>query len=353
MGMSSNLLARACAKGARGFTRGAGACLPWAALRWLTGSPAVVLYYHVVSDVRVPHVTHLFPYRDARRFRDDLEFFSDHFRPIGVPELIEYLERGIMPPRDSALLTFDDGMRECHDVIAPALKAVGLPGAFFLTTDFLDNQRLFHRHKVSLILDRLAAPVSEPVRREVQRILGADGADFAGTQIKLLSLGHDAESLLDTTAKALGMDFGEYLRTAQPYLTGEQVQRLLADGFTVGAHGLDHQRFSLLSLEEQLRQTSGSVAVLEQRFGIRCRAFAFPHDDAGVGESYFIRAVRETSVAVFFGSGGMGQGKVPRCLERVCMDDACRPAGRILRDEYRARWGEITRDRWVYRPRGR
>ena len=37
-------------------------------------------------------------------------------------------------------LTFDDGFRELHDVVAPILLRKGIPATFFVNSAFIDNK---------------------------------------------------------------------------------------------------------------------------------------------------------------------------------------------------------------------
>ena len=41
----------------------------------ILGTPLVIPYYHMVSDEQVPHVKHLYRYRNVRQFTKDLDFF--------------------------------------------------------------------------------------------------------------------------------------------------------------------------------------------------------------------------------------------------------------------------------------
>ena len=65
--------------------------------------------------------------------------------------------------RKQMVLSFDDGLVECHQVIAPLLMTKGVPATFFLNNHFIDNRDLFFRYKASLIIDQV---ISECKTRE-------------------------------------------------------------------------------------------------------------------------------------------------------------------------------------------
>ena len=73
------------------------------------------------------------------RFKAQLGYLRRRYRVISLREYIEARRRGSPLPPYTAVLTFDDGYRNCVTVAAPALKAMGMPATFFLVTDWVDQ----------------------------------------------------------------------------------------------------------------------------------------------------------------------------------------------------------------------
>jgi hypothetical protein len=117
--------------------------------------PVLIPYYHLVSDERLAHVIHLFSYRNTDQFKADLDFFLKYYQPIDLADLLAAVRSGRPLKEKTVLLTFDDGFREIHDVVAPILKQKGVPAVFFITAAFLDNKTLGYRHKASLLVERI------------------------------------------------------------------------------------------------------------------------------------------------------------------------------------------------------
>lgn len=87
---------------------------------------------HIVSDVNPPHVRHLFSAPNIAKFKTDLDFLCQRYRPLQLSELDRI--RGLHDNKVPAccfLLSFDDGLREAYDVIAPILRNKGIPAIFF------------------------------------------------------------------------------------------------------------------------------------------------------------------------------------------------------------------------------
>src|SRR6266487_5171211 len=112
------------------------------ALRTMTRVNPLVTYYHVVSDRDVPHVDNLYLFRSVSQFKRDMDAFLKFFRPITLQEFLESLNGERLMPRNAFLLTFDDGLKECHEVVGPILAQKGIPATFFLCSAFVDNRNL-------------------------------------------------------------------------------------------------------------------------------------------------------------------------------------------------------------------
>ena len=53
-------------------------------------------------------------------------------------------------------LSFDDGLREIANEIAPLCRQVGVPATFFVNSASLDNRFLCFRNKASLLIEKLS-----------------------------------------------------------------------------------------------------------------------------------------------------------------------------------------------------
>src|SRR5689334_9863296 len=89
--------------------------------------------YHTVSDEQQPHVASLYRCKSIAQFRRDLTFLQRFYRVIGYHDL-EGAHDGINGA-PSVVITFDDGLVECHDVVRPLLLEYGVPAIFFITTE--------------------------------------------------------------------------------------------------------------------------------------------------------------------------------------------------------------------------
>src|SRR5580693_4157887 len=94
--------------------------LPLKALCGISGQRFILPFYHVVSNEECPHIKHLYTYKNVRQFEEDIDYLAREYTPIGADEL-ENVLAGKYRGRRVMLLTFDDGLRQMYDVVAPIL----------------------------------------------------------------------------------------------------------------------------------------------------------------------------------------------------------------------------------------
>jgi peptidoglycan/xylan/chitin deacetylase (PgdA/CDA1 family) len=295
--------------------------IPFGLLQDLTSVVPLVPYYHVVSNEDVLHIKHLCPFKNVRQFRMDLDAFLKFYTPIDLRDLVSCFRAARPIPKNSFLLSFDDGYREQFDVVAPILLEKGATASFFITTEFLDNAGMAHSNKASLLIERLQRTVTGTQSKTILAILAAQGIMDTDLRSALLSVTYCKRDILDDVAHALDYDFSDYLQKVRPYLTTEQVKKLIGTGFTIGAHSLDHPQYSLISHDEQLHQTLASVRFVRERFCLDYGAFTFPNGDDNCLDAFFTEVFARGAVDVTFGNVG-SMKKIPhRHFSRLTMDN--------------------------------
>jgi peptidoglycan/xylan/chitin deacetylase (PgdA/CDA1 family) len=260
-----------------------------------------------------------------------LDVLLRFFRPVSLQNLLSSFEDTEGPMRDSFMLTFDDGLRECYDIIAPILKSYGVPATFFLCSAFVDNKDLAYDHKKSLLSRRMRdTGLSSNQKDEIDATLKRIGIVKPDLGAAVLHVDYCRRQVLDHIADVLEYGFAAYLRIVQPYLTSDQIVAILQLGHAIGAHSIDHPRYADVSLGEQLRQTRASVRFLKERFDLDYGAFSFPHSDANVSSEFFREMFVDGEVDVCFGNQGLLEDDLHRNIQRCSMEEPGKPAEAIL-----------------------
>jgi peptidoglycan/xylan/chitin deacetylase (PgdA/CDA1 family) len=263
-----------------------------------SGIRTLLPYHHVVSDQYLSHIKGLYNYKDTRRFTEDLDWLLSHYQPLHPDELANsFLENRPLPPK-TFLLSFDDGFREVHDVIAPILLRKGVPALFFINPAFIDNKELFYRCKLSLLLEKAAEPA---VFDALSKYFSLNKPSVPLLRKAVLAIQYPNRLRADELGSLADIDFDDFLQSQQPFLTTEQVQNLSNQGFIFGGHSIDHPAYRYIDQEEQFRQTIDSVNFAHSFNPSSHRFFAFPHEDVPVSQAFFDWVKAEEQPIFLFG----------------------------------------------------
>jgi peptidoglycan/xylan/chitin deacetylase (PgdA/CDA1 family) len=260
--------------------------IPLAVWRRMVPRDVIAVCYHMVSDRSLPHVRHLYPYKSAAAFRQDLLFLRDNYRIISYQELHDHRLAGKPLEGPSVHISFDDGFAECDTVVRPLLVELDLPCSFFINTDFVDNGALFYRNQASLCIDRLrslAPDESGQLLGKVAERCGGRPDDLQDVIQWVAAMGYADRPILDDLSSLLGVNSRAFLAAERPYLTGEQIRSLATDGFTIGGHTRSHERLSSATTPAEVRQQIvASCSDIRDLTGQAVVPFAFPFSGAGI-----------------------------------------------------------------------
>jgi peptidoglycan/xylan/chitin deacetylase (PgdA/CDA1 family) len=301
----------------------------------ISNKQLLIPLYHAISDKPPAHLKNLYPLRSIRQFKNDLAFILKFFEPISVENLV-YSKKNNRPlTKNKVLFTFDDGLREVKDFIAPILKEKGIPAIFFVNSAFVNNKDLFYRYKASLIVERLKNEDTSELTR-VAEILNINSPLLKPVKDAVLQVNYLHKDVLDKIAGMLSIDFNDFLQNNNPYLSTAELSLLMKDGFNIGAHGADHPEFFNISFEEQCRQVKESVTWINEMLNPDFNLFAFPFTDFNLSKQFFesIYADQEMKLDLTFGCAGLKDEFLSRHLQRVPFEKTDTSAKIILRQEY-------------------
>lgn len=308
--------------------------IPFPFIKRVGSAKLITLYYHVVNDEDISHISHLYKYKNTEQFREDLDFLLRHYSPVGLSDVIHWVKGEKILPPNCFLLSFDDGFREIHDVVAPILLDKNIPATFFIASAFQDNRELCYLNKASLLIDKIRKGISPGTEGEIKGILVKIGLSFSQLSEGILKVDYRRREVLNRISEVMQIDFQGYLDEKQPYLTSDQVKALIDRGFTIGAHSIDHPYYSAISLEDQLEQTLVSVKQIRETFALDYGAFAFPHNDTGVSPEFFKKIHESGLVDITFGTGGMLNVGLRGHLQRVSLEKPLRTARELIAWQY-------------------
>lgn len=297
-----------------------------------TGLEVFFPFFHAVSNQVLPHIRQLYSTRNTAEFESDLDYLLKYFEPVKMSEFLAG-GRGKETRKPPMVLSFDDGLIQCHQEILPVLLRKGIPATFFLNNHFIDNKDLFFRYKVSLLMELLPGK-SEAEKKQASRILQCPLPDIGS---RLLGLSYLERELADRLSNQWSYSFEAYMSAHPVYLSSHHIVDMVEKGFEMGSHGLDHPQFSLLPAGESLDHIRQSLEDLQLRFGLDYKYFSFPFTDFGVQDETIKELFRRNIIEAGFGTAGLKEDMGPYYFQRVPMEFRGLDAKQILRGELKRR----------------
>lgn len=278
-------------------------CIPMGMVKSFSVNNSLFPYHHIVSNKSVPHIENIYSFKSEEGFIKDLDILLKYYEPIHPNELYKEVIEHQRIPKNKFLLTFDDGFREVLEVIVPILEKKGVPAIFFINPAFIDNQSMFYRNEISLLIHLINT------RNDNKTILNSMESQFhlnlnslEKLKYYILRIQSNKDPLLTSLKNLFQHDIVEYQNDCKPWLEQTELHFVYQKGFSIGAHSWDHPYYKNLSLEDQIQQTIRSCDYVKKFFPEQPVFFSFPHTDKPLKQDFFdAMKVRYPLQPLYFG----------------------------------------------------
>lgn len=263
-----------------------------------------------------------------------MELLVRYFNPVSANELSDHVNHGKPLPERPALVTFDDGYRECLTRALPILKAHGVRASFFVATSLVGERRAFWWDRLSYIVRSATVrhvSLRYPVPLELDLSVGAEPNVRRLLAVFKQSYDLDVERFLDEAAEAAGVAWDRQVekRVADELvLDWDGVRALVEAGMEVHSHTRTHRILLNLPPDDVDEELAGSRHDIEDALGFAPRALSYPVGRPIVGRPWLVERVREAGYDLGFSTGmGSDPGHAhPFDVGRICLDVGTKPA---------------------------
>jgi peptidoglycan/xylan/chitin deacetylase (PgdA/CDA1 family) len=205
--------------------------------------PVIILNYHSVSPKYEPAINSPGTWTSVGDFENHLKYLKQNYNVVSLRQFISNDKINGIP----VVITFDDGFKTIEDYVVPILEKNKIPATFFINTAYLNKQYL----PWTLLLRYFNN--SESLRHLLP-------ADFK-TLKKELRFTDDSQKYNELKSQIESLNC--YLPQGLHIFTSLDFLRTLnTELFTVGLHGHEHQRHSLMSYHEQEENIKKNFEIL-------------------------------------------------------------------------------------------
>jgi peptidoglycan/xylan/chitin deacetylase (PgdA/CDA1 family) len=273
-------------------------------LRYLGRNHAKILLYHSISTTESSFIKGTNCWIPPERFNAHLNYLKKFYRVISLQELVEHLEKGVIPSR-SVVVTFDDGFADNFLWAYPYLKRHQITATIFLTTDAIDNHKpiwiqelcyLVNTVGVERIVDHLNASADKLNTAPLVVKTGSDMSLTEQLEKHLVYRLHksDRENIICELYSHFHLQKKKIFSNNNYFLNWYQIHQMHADKLCFGNHGASHSSFGAMSLTEQKNDIINSKRIIEQNIGKGFLPFAYPFGQSNDYTYETAKIIRQT-----------------------------------------------------------
>lgn len=247
----------------------------------LYGNCAVLLYHRVIALETDPQLLAV----DPDHFDEHLGLLKKKYRVLTVDEFDRHLIGQMKFPKNSVLLTFDDGYADNHQIARPILEKHGLQALFYISSGYMGAEREYWWDELErlLLLNKQLPRELNYAKGRIRmswrsekkldaRVIGMEYERMLAIMRSVPSA--DRDIALDELAEQLNAS--PTRKTHLPMSVEELRGFAASPSVVIGAHTAYHPSLAAQSEEEQRQEIFNSKRELEQMIGKEVPYFSFP-----------------------------------------------------------------------------
>ena len=257
-------------------------------LRLLGRDYAKILDFHSINDAENDFIRGTNVWTSVDKFEKHLQYLKRCYHVISLQELINSLQHDTIP-KNSVVITFDDGFADNYHVAYPLLKQYQIPATIFLVTDCIENKRPIWIQEFYYLLNSIGA-------QKIFEILNVLTQELKIAQVKIKYNSKRKLNLNKALEEYLGFSVNKEMRNEvldrlysnfkiqkdkifsqnEIFLNWNQVRQMNMNGITFGNHGASHTPLSAMPLNEQENEIQRSKKIIEQNLEKKFVPFSYP-----------------------------------------------------------------------------
>jgi len=255
----------------------------------------VIVMYHYVRNMHetdYPDIKGLL----IKNFKGQLDYLSRNYRFISIEDYVDFLYDNKEIPKNSCILTFDDGLKDHYVNVFPILKKKKIPGCFFPSTGPISTMKVLFVHKTHFLLAKLGGKkfsdkFNSTVRRKAPELLEKFFVSDKLNEKDIYYLDNPLTynlkkniAEMNTEEKTLILDkiFDKYFENKEDfcrelYMNWDEMREMLEEGMSFGAHTINHPELTSLDEKGQLKEIKEPKEILESELKTKIISLSYPY----------------------------------------------------------------------------
>ena len=294
----------------------------------------IFTYYHTVNNEKLNYLDNLFSFKNEKHFKNDIELLLNNYQPLNPDFFLKDFKYNQIP-KNHFLLTFDDGLSQIFDVVAPILYEKKISAIFFVNPHYIDNKNFFVRHVISVLIDIiLNNKYDKEIIQEINYLLSLKKSSSKSLLINdLKKINFDSENILLRITELLKVDINTELKKKKPFISKNQIKEMIDMGFYFGGHTMTHPRLNTINYKDQKKEIIDSINWLKLNFKINYSFFAFPYTDRGISKKLIKSIFKYDNSSIVFGNSGLKKDFDERIIQRFSLEKPNQNTSKLIVSE--------------------
>ena len=236
----------------------------------LTQNTPKILVYHRFSNVDKKKFV------SAKVLCEQLEYLKNNFFIIDIDDFYFRLKNKKKFPKNTILLTIDDGYSDCFDVAYPIFKRYKIHATLFIATAFINKKWLWH-DLVELIFEKQKNSLIKATL-DKEYTLKNTKEDKLFLSYFLKKLPHKKrQNKIKAILKENNISLEKNIKKEYQPLEISQLKTMQQGFFTIGSHTKNHTILTTQTTEEIFFELEKSKEFIQENINKTCNYFAYPN----------------------------------------------------------------------------
>ena len=213
-------------------------------------------------------------------FKRQMQYLSERYNVISLEKFCEYHKKKISPPKNSVIITLDDGYRDNYKHVYPILKKHKLPATIFIATDAIEENVLLWWDKVAYIINKSKINYFE-IKELGKYSLRNKYEKLKALRIISLKLKNMEEIkknyLIEELICILKVKIPDIKKNKRLFLRWNEIKEMSTDGILFGSHTASHTILTNISIAETHKEIRNSKYILEKNISKKIKYFSYPN----------------------------------------------------------------------------
>jgi peptidoglycan/xylan/chitin deacetylase (PgdA/CDA1 family) len=209
----------------------------------------------------------------VKNFNDQMAYLAERYNVISLDEFVDSCKKIKPLPKNSVIITFDDGYKDNYDFAYPALKKYRLPATIFLTTGAIEKQDYLWWEKLAYALSVINSDSIE-IKPLVLFSLKNRNAALKKIVQRLKRCNDDEKNAV---INKLLLSLKVSLPKRRIYLNWDEIKKMTKNKVSFGAHTVNHPILTRIPLKQAEKEIRDSRRLIEQKINKKVNSFSYPN----------------------------------------------------------------------------